>query len=88
MEDGVVVLLEIRHPRDGVNERQERFDPFPMAADHRVHVWQVEDGHRAEVLGSVFAHLRYAKPFEKRTEGLAIGVRHPGHGLGRRGSPD
>ena len=65
MEDRVVVLLEIGHPHDGIDERQERLDAFAVAADDRIHVRQVEDGHRTEAVRAVLPDLGHAKPVEQ-----------------------
>ena len=66
MEDGVVVLLRVRHPDDGVDPRKDRLDALAMGRLDGVQVGQVEDRDVAEHVAGVVAHLvlGHAQPAE------------------------
>jgi len=57
VEDRVVVLLEVGHPHDRVDERQQRLHALTVGANDRIHVGQVEDRDRTESVRTVFSDL-------------------------------
>ncbi len=87
VEGRIVVLLRVGHPGHGVDPGQDGLDPGAMLAGHRVHVRQVQDGHRSEVGGGMLADILDADPGQQRHERRALGGRDPGDRRARRRAP-